>query len=135
MNPETEKNINEAIDWLQQTGGSIQDFAAEQAPLYCREVVAWQLWTGIAACIAGILLIPLVVFCWKVSLRWSGEEDEKKKENKWHSSSDGFIGPMIGGIVAAVLALVLVGMGAPKAIKAAIAPRIVIVEHLRGLNK
>jgi len=27
MTSETETNINEAIDWLQQTGGSIQSFA------------------------------------------------------------------------------------------------------------
>jgi hypothetical protein len=29
MNQETEKNINEAIDWLQETGASVQDFAVD----------------------------------------------------------------------------------------------------------
>lgn len=33
MNTETETNINQAIDWIQKTGGQIQDFAMEQPPL------------------------------------------------------------------------------------------------------
>ena len=128
-----ENNVNGAIQWLQKTGGAVQDFAVEQVPLYCREVVMWQLWTGIALCVAAIALIPLVIYSWKVALRWSKEEDEKAKGLNYCSKSDAWIGPMIAGIIGIVGIIILAGHGAPRAIKAAVAPRLVIVEHLRSL--
>lgn len=134
MTPDTEKNINEAIDWLQQSGGAIQDFAVEQAPLYCREVVAWELYNGIALCVLAVILLIVMAACWKVALRWKGAERAKKESDLYYSASEAFVGPMIGGIVAAIAAFVILTHGAPMAIKAAVAPRLVIVEHLRGLK-
>lgn len=123
MNPDTEKNINEAIDWLQQAGGSVQDFAVEQAPLYCREVVQWTLWSSVGGVVFAILLI--VGACKLAKLGdWSWEEDSPIKA---------FAVPGIC-LAAWIASVVLLANCAPLAIKAAVAPRLVIVEHLRGLK-
>lgn len=125
MTPETEKNVNEAIDWLQKTGGSIQDFAVEQAPLYCREVVQWQLWEGIVCGSAGVILCLLVILFWKLT---------RKVFNTHDYGNPAAIIPGIAGGLCAVFGTMALVVGSQKAIKAAVAPRLVIVEHLRGLK-
>jgi hypothetical protein len=123
MNQETEKNINEAIDWLQETGASVQDFAVEQAPLYCREVVAWELWSGVAGGVLGIAVI--LVGLWLLSIG--------RALLRCGNDRDAFF-PMLGGIIASVVGSVILSGSASHAIKAAAAPRLVIVEHLRGMK-
>ena len=121
----TSENINEAIDWLQKTGGVIQDFATEQAPLYCREVVAWEFWYGMtggsistAILLVGAYLVMRGVRAFKAT---TGDEEL------------GAILSLVGGIVVVIGVLMLLTY-APHAIKAAISPRLVIVEHLRTLK-
>jgi hypothetical protein len=123
MNPETEKNINEAIDWLQQTGGQIQDFAAEQAPLYCREVVAWEFWIGIAGSLLGAALLLLG--------GWLVRKGIQLARNPQSSGEEAF--PMMLGVVALSVSIGVFCTMLPRTIKAAVAPRLVIVEHLRQL--
>jgi hypothetical protein len=127
MNPETEKNINEAIDWLQSTGGSIQDFAAEQAPLYCREVVQWELWSSAIGASIGILLLigtPLAVYINRKTIAQANEDMDPTIVVPW----------MLFTIMGVVVGLVFTGEELPDLIKAITAPRLVIVEHLRSLK-
>ena len=126
MSPETEKQVNEAIDWLQQVGGSVQDFAVEQAPLYCREVVAWTLWVNVAQVALSVLLIALGgAFIWKNKSRIGKAFEEMELAY-----------PAAAIISSVVMVTALIGgcESAACAIKAAVAPRLVIVEHLRGLK-
>jgi hypothetical protein len=126
MNTETEKNINQALDWLQKTGGQIQDFATEQAPLYCREVVALHMAKGVCLAIAGTLVAILAVFLWRRATAMIAERDS--------SYSDHGIGHWVISIIAAVLSLILLGHGAYFITRAKIAPRVVIVENLQRLQ-
>jgi len=123
MNPETEKNINEAIDWLQQTGGQIQDFAAEQAPLYCREVVAWEFWIGIAGSLLGAALLLLG--------GWLVRKGIQLAHNPQSRGEEAF--PVMLGVVVLSASIGVFCTMTPRTIKAAVAPRLVIVEHLRQL--
>lgn len=133
MNPDTtEQNINQAIDWLQKTGWQIQDFAAEQAPLYCREVVAWELWSGAWTAIAGVLLAIIAAWLLKLMKRLAYSGKSPFNEDEFHP--DGIF-PAMAAICAIVAALVCISVGVPQAIKAAVAPRLIIVEHLRGIQK
>lgn len=124
MNPVTEKNINEAINWLQQTGGSIQDFAAEQAPLYCSEILKWEIIrssVAAAACLAfvavGILIMTRLRKGWATDSRIDGHF---------------FFGIVSFGVI--VICLVAGVISSSCLIKAKVAPRLVIVEHLRSLK-
>ena len=123
MNQETEKNINEAIDWLQETGASVQDFAVEQAPLYCREVVAWELWSGVAGGVLGIAVILVGLWLLRIG----------RALIRCGNDCDAFL-PMLGGVLASAIGAIILSESTPRAIKAAVAPRMVIVEHLRGLK-
>lgn len=123
MNPETEKNINEAIDWLQQTGGQLQDFAAEQAPLYCREVVAWEFWIGIAGSLLGLAITLFGAWLVRKGMQLSRAPESCGEE----------VFPLWLGGTAVVASICVLCAMAPRTIKAAVAPRLVIVEHLRQL--
>ena len=54
MTEQTEQNINQAIDWLQKTG-------AEQAPIYCQELLKWHLVTGIAGAAVGLCIFVVAI--------------------------------------------------------------------------
>ncbi len=126
MNPETEKNINEAIDWLQSTGGSIQDFASEQAPLYCQEVVRWELWSSAVGSAVGILMIVVGVVSGLLFVKFMREDEGEPNGRTLVTCGIMFLS-LIFGLIASK-------DSAPRLIKALTAPRIVIVEHLRGLK-
>lgn len=127
MTPETETNINEAIDWLQKTGAALQDFASEHAPIYCREVVAWELWSSVFFGGLGFTLFSIGLVAAVKWFRWMVEYDGEPN------------GRTIPSFFIAVLSLgvgtILLFVNAPQAIKAAVSPRLVIVEHLSKLRK
>ena len=121
------QNLNEALDWLQATAGQIQNFAEAQTPLYCQEVVAWTFWYGLTFTIFGFLL-----FVVPFALAYRYRKDLKEIIN-----GDGFA---IGVLVMVAMLLLVPGFAvvmtnAPHVIKAVVAPRLVIVEHLKGLVK
>jgi hypothetical protein len=127
MIPETETNINEAINWLQQTGGSLQNFASEQAPLYCREVVAWEFWSGSIFGGIGVALSVIGLAAAMRFVRWMEEDNGEPNSRTLPSCVIAILGLILGPILA--------GDNIPHAIKATVSPRLVIVEHLTGLRK
>ena len=128
MNPDTtEQNINQAIDWLQKTGGQIQDFATEQAPLYCREVVAWELWGNVVSAIGCVVGLGLISYLFKKTKAWINEEAE--------DCNPAAIFLAIGMLLLSVFLTCGFVTSVGSAIKAAVAPRMVIIEHLRGIQK
>ena len=127
MTPETETNINEALDWLQQTGGSLQNFASEQAPLYCREVVAWEFWSGAIFGGIGVALSVIGLAAAMKFARWIKEVDVEPSLRT--------LSALVIALLCLILGPILVEENIPQAIKAAVSPRLVIVEHLTGLRK
>jgi H+/Cl- antiporter ClcA len=127
MTPETESNINETINWLQQAGGTIQTFALEQAPLYCREVVAWEFWGGTIFGGLGVIVFALGIVYSKMFFKWMKEDDGEPTLRT------------ISTFTAAIGCLLLGFMGIeyhiPRAIKASVSPRLVIIEHLSKLKQ
>jgi len=127
----TEQNINQAIDWLQKTGGQIQDFATEQAPLYCREVVAWELWGNITSAIGSLIGLAIVFYVAKKTKSWIMEEVEDCHPGAFF----GALGIIVAGVVACGKRRAEIAVSVSGAVKAAVAPRMVIIEHLRGIQK
>lgn len=124
MNTETEKNINDAIDWLQQTGQSVQSFAIEQAPLYCRELIEWKIHLGIYAAFylvfASIVALLLGRYCLKAADEGDGGPA---------------IASMLVGLFLAVSAIVATPRVICEGFKAYHAPRVVILEHLKEITQ
>lgn len=131
MNAEaTATNINEAIGWLQQTGTQAQNFAIEQAPLYCREVVAWEFYSGTLGIIGSLVIITTGF----VILRKGLTLIKEGKGKSYFERPDPF-GWMLIAIILLVIGMMMITGSSIKATKACVAPRLVIVEHLRGLTK
>ena len=127
MTTHTEANLNEALDWIQKTGGAIQDFASEQAPIYCREVVAWELWIGAFYGSFGLLLFVIGCFAAATFVRWMVDDDGEPNGRTVTSFFVAFLA-LAGGSCMFLT-------NAPQAIKAAVSPRLVIVEHLSKLRR
>jgi hypothetical protein len=123
MKEETEQNVNEAINWLQETGGLIQSFASEQAPIYCREVISWKKMEGVMDFGVGILFAVAAAFFFKMSRKL--ECDSFFREVAC---------PGIG-FICCFFAPILAISGVTSFAKASFAPRVVIVEHLKDLNQ
>jgi hypothetical protein len=125
MTQETETNINEAINWLQQTGSTIQNFASEQSPIYFREVVEWAFWYSALCGGLGIVLIALgIVGAFKMKSWIEKVEDQPP-----------YLLNIFGTFVLLILGICLTCEHIPNAIKAKVAPRMVLIEHLTGLRK
>ena len=127
MTPQTEENINEALNWLQETGSAVQDFAVEQTPLYCQEVVAWAFWQNAIGAGFGLALLAVGIFCAYQLIKTSRSFKDGDEIVMAVSTVVGIL-TLMGGIV-------VTGNHLPDAVKAAVSPRLVIVEHLMNLRK
>lgn len=127
MTPQTEENINEALNWLQVTGSAVQDFALEQAPLYCQEVVAWAFWQNAVGAGIGLTLIAVGIFCAYQLIKTS----RSYKDNDEVVMA---LSTMVGGL-ALIVGIIATTIHLPDAVKAVVSPRLVIVEHLMNLRK
>lgn len=126
MTLETETNMNEAINWLQQTGGAFQNFAFEQAPLYCREVIAWEFWSGVIFGSIGAVLIVIAVFAIIKFVHWMNEDQESTLRTGY---------ALIMTLICGFFGIMMVAHNVQQAVKAAVAPRLTIVKHLAELRK
>jgi len=127
MNKQTETNINEAINWVQQTGGSIQNFATEQAPLYCTEVVMWTFWSGFLIVIVGAMLLTISALVFRKANRMVG------KKNNYSDVLPIFM--WLFSFILVLFAFTAIVKGSHKMAKAKISPRVVIIEHLQDLSR
>ena len=127
MTPQTEENINEALNWLQETGSAVQDFAVEQTPLYCQEVVAWTFWQNAIGAGFGLTLLAVGIFCAYQLIKASRSDKDNEEFVMAISVIIGTLA-LMGGIITTATQL-------PDAVKAAVSPRLVIVEHLMNLRK
>jgi uncharacterized membrane protein YcjF (UPF0283 family) len=126
MGTGTEQNINQAIDWLQKTGTAVQNFTLEQAPIYCREVVAWEFWSNLIYSIFAVIALATVFSIVRLALNSFVKEK--------HLTVSGIIGIIIS-IILTIVSVISLFNCVPQMIKAKVAPRMIVIEHFRGLNK
>jgi len=122
MEAQTEQNINQAIDWLQKTGTAVQNFTLEQAPIYCREVVAWEFWSNLIYSIFAVIALATAFTIVRLAL------------NEKDLTVSGIIGIIIS-IILTIVSVISLFNCVPQMIKAKVAPRMIVIEHFRGLNK
>lgn len=123
MTPETELNINQAIEWLQSTGTSVRNFTSEQAPLYCQELLRWELWGSLTQLVLGVALLILTAVLARTAYR---------RDQEGYYDIMGYIifsVPLLAaGLVLTIFSVMDIG-------KVLVAPRLVIVEHFKALSK
>jgi hypothetical protein len=109
-------------DWAIRGG----EFVEKEAPQFAAEVVSWHFWNNILGAIGGLilLLISLSLSVWLIM--WVGDREIQ-------FCSPGVIAPAaITIIICFKVGLLCLISGVGNAIKALVAPRLVIIDALRG---
>lgn len=101
----------------------LQDRA--QLPDVAREIVAWELWRGV------FLLVPAVVAVWLATFFYRKGMAVVKKNSR---DADPFAWFLIATILACVGAAGTV-MNGTSVVKAVVAPRLVILDYVKGVVK
>ena len=113
------ESVTEIIGWVEQA----KDFAVEQAPGVVQELLAWQLWSNAVGCVTFLVLAAAFMFLLNTGI-------QRLRVNEY--SDSGIDMTIIGGIGLAVTALGVPIFGL-AAVKVLIAPKLVVLEALKGL--
>lgn len=119
-----EKRLNDWLDSLEKMAEKGGDFLGEQIPLLVQESLAWEFWYAIFA-LAALLPLGIAAF----ALFWRTKETIKDFGDEPAS----FI-PFFAFIATGICLAFSIG-NAHNAVKVKVAPRVVIVEQLRGMVK
>lgn len=118
-------------EWLKNTMDNGGDFVLREAPLVAQELIAWEFWSN--AIIAGALLPAAVIIVGM--LWWFRKEIYSGLAGRCEGKAAMSIAALALGSAAIVVALLNGATCARKATKAAVAPRVVLIEKISELTK
>jgi hypothetical protein len=113
------------MDYIGSVAKDADAFARAQLPDVAREIVAWELWSGV------FLLVPAVVAVWLATFFYRKGMAVVKKNSR---DADPFAWFLIATILACVGAAGTVTSGT-SVVKATVAPRLVILDYVKGVMK
>lgn len=125
-----EQSLSDLLLWVETTAESTQGLVLEQAPLYVQELVAWHIWSnGLIA--LGCVLLAVLLAVPGVLLVRKGQR-ALQDPNRKVDLEDYFIP---GGtlLLVSLVLLITVGHAGHEIVKGVVAPRVVVVEHLREI--
>jgi len=118
------EKLNVLLDWVGETTKSAQGFMLEQAPLVAQEIVAWEFWSSVLA--ATMFAVGAAMFSKGIQMLW-----RKDEQGRWAVSDDvARAMPTAFGAMAIVGFVVGVAFHTAWAVKAQVAPRLVIIEYI-----
>lgn len=120
MDQTTTDKLNALLDFVKSGAEKTTDFAAEQAPLIAREIVAWQLWTSLVGIAFGLVMLFVVCVCLAVCIR-----------NKWKEEPPVIICGIVG-LILGIGVIPVICVNTHKTIKATVAPRLVVIDYLKS---
>lgn len=135
MNPE--QITPELLEWLKQTAEKSAEFVEREAPLLATEIVAWHFWaSAVWFCGFSVAFLVAATIAARAYRAWSLQPVMTPHYAVPADTITVTYGFVIGisTFLAAVLFMVTVGF-AHDAIKAAVAPRVVILEYVKGAVK
>ncbi len=126
---ETLKENPELMEWIKSVADRGGAFVESEAPKFASEVVAWHFWSSVLFAVLAMVVIAAGAFCWWLAYRILQEDSCMRNGGPPHP---GFMLSVLGALLGVLGGLVMLGVGVTGAIKAHVAPRLVIVEALRG---
>ena len=131
MNEQTQAKLDALVQYLCDSVKDGGDFLRDQAPLVAKEIVSWTFAIGLLGTIVSLAILLVILTFGVLSLRRGQWSDSADPENKW----------AVGQIICGLLLAIWLAAGMPygmscahDAIKAACAPRLVVLDYLRGLK-
>lgn len=123
MNPEFEKAGAELVQWMTDAAKSGGDFVAEQAPQLAQEIVAWHFWSNVfTAALVSVVLLPIALAAGGICYR-------ETKRTYPHGDGSGAVLSGIVSLIAISIVTLTVGFNGYEAVKAAVAPRLIVIEY------
>lgn len=112
------------LGWLKETAEKGADFVETQAPLLANEIVAWHFWS----CVTQAVMFASIATAAAFGVRWAFKVFETTKEG--HPRFGFAIVVMIVSTVCLIVPPIAFSIASYEAVKAAVAPRIVIIQYL-----
>ncbi len=131
MNEDLEQKLTESVGTVMQYVEQGSAFIAEQAPLVVQEILAWGFWSNLIVAVLCFAIVPLFFLPAYRNYRRIGEKHPGYMTLKF-DESDVWFAAATGGMVAALPAVFGI-VACLKAIKAVIAPRLYVLDQLKGL--
>ena len=132
MNPELQSKLEASADkliaFLEQSGSASVDFAKEQVPLVVEEILRWGWWSSAFVVSTVVILFVAVLSAAIVVVRkaqWSKSEIDPTQ----------VAGIVLGtsSVVLGMVAVAVVPTNCHTMLKITVAPRIYLIEQLKGL--
>lgn len=130
-NPLTDEKIAQLLDFVRSGVERTSDFVGEQAPLVCREIVAWTFWSSAAWIAVGLVFLLVSVQQSRKCFRLLGPVAREE-------STETVLPCVVAGIIAAGCILPGAHMtmsNIDPLIKSATAPRLVVIDYVKDLAR
>jgi hypothetical protein len=120
MNNEMQSKVLEYLQGMEARLGKAEGFVIEQAPLYVQELLVWHFWSNV--CLALVLFLIAVIVAGLFTYACKVDRETLPAA-------------ILFGIPICFCFLFGTGLFVAESIKSQIAPRLVVVEHIKGQMK
>lgn len=125
ITPELQQRLITLLDYVGDKAKAAEGFAIEQAPLVAREIVAWQFWSSIFLIFLFVMLgavaWSIAVYCWRT-------------RNDWFDPDFAAMVACFAAVAGIALPLAGGGTNGYIAVKATVAPRLVIIDYIKTIR-
>ncbi|MAT51534.1 MAG: hypothetical protein CMK32_10165 [Porticoccaceae bacterium] len=121
MDEEIKQRINGYLDAVESAANDAGGFVMDQAPLVAQEYVSWMFWSGMLLFLTCLFAILVLVFVpiWK-----------------WKAIKENQMEPIIiAPLMVAVMLVTPAMIGGSQALKASVAPRVILLEKAADMVK
>lgn len=149
---QTTDRLNDALDFLMRSMQETKDFTMEQAPLVAKEIVAWEFWKSSIAAVACLVAAVFALLVMRrvavmVDSHYASVAERARERVKaagrypsWRDESnskyDGECKQLHWiGVGVAIILCIPVFINTANAVKAAVAPRLVVLDYVKGAIK
>jgi len=126
------------LDWLKGVGEKSAEFIERESPLLAQEIVAWHFWSNAVEACLGILFASVFAaasaYAFRKWMQMAPISRDTPNEHDGKVLALGFGWGILAAIAVLILAIHLTD-GVWGMAKASCAPRLVIIENLKGLAK
>lgn len=120
MNDQLNEHLVSLMDYIGSIAKDADAFARAQLPDVAREIVAWELWSSVFFCFTSVAILALCIWVFRKALRAMDDAPDGREIPMFMFST-------IVGLISIIAILV----NGHAAVKAAVAPRLVILDYVK----
>lgn len=118
--------LAKTLEWIREGADRVGGWALEQAPLLAQEFIRWEIWGNLIPTLIFLFICIVGILVTRSGVRYLADE---------RSNADQFMPRLFAGVVLVIVGFINVMIYSGPALKAYVAPRVVIVEKIGELMK